>query len=119
MDISAESDEDSWQVPGTPPAEDDEMNLDEDEVASAQGDEDDEMGDDDDEVQVPLRRGVGGGAAKKAKKAVTVAQHKAPRTSSNLSPRASQYLQRRPATRLRRRSDREACTRRAVWSFPS
>jgi hypothetical protein len=78
MDISAESDEDSWQVPGTPPAEDDEMNLDEDEVASAQGDEDDEMGDDDDEVQVPLRRGVGGGAAKKAKKAVTVAQHKAP-----------------------------------------
>ena len=77
MDVSDESDEESWQVPGTPPAEDDEMDLDEEEVASAPGDEDDEMGDDDDEVQVPRRRGVGGGAAKKAKKAVTAAQHKA------------------------------------------
>ena len=71
MDVSAESDEESWQVPGTPPAEDDEMDLDEEEVASAPGDEDDEMGADDEEVQVPLRRGVGGGAAKEAKKAVT------------------------------------------------
>ena len=77
MDASAESDEESWQVPGTPPAEDDEMNLDEEEVASAPGDEDDEMGDDDEEVQVHLCRGVGGGAARKAKKAVTAAQHKA------------------------------------------